>query len=221
MKFNKWTLILAAFAALAVSLTPSTAPAQGSASDLFGAPRTIQVVPTASINNFTNIGTATLAGLFTNIIDTHGYLGIAKLDIITASNKADAAIQARLTNYLYQSDDLATWTLVSSVAIATSTSVIYTNLLIGTNTTATDNYLLPGTYTTPTTASSGWGTGYIVPAPFTNNAIFNQSSGGVTSVGYVIEDAKRYLALVTSTTGTNSTYSVEAILTGRRGGEVK
>jgi hypothetical protein len=191
--------------------------------DYFAQPRTIQMLPSKFLSvGFTNIGTGTLSGAWTNSIDVHGSDGIAKLDLVVVSNTAGASVQAYLTNSLVTSVDNTNWVPLTTVAIATSTAVSYTNLMYGTNLIVTDTYLLPGTVSTITTGTSGYAPpnavlGLLVPAPYTNSITgANQSATAIYSYGFNIADAYRYIGLVSSLTGSNATYNVQGFLTVRK-----
>ena len=199
MKFTQ--KILVAIAALAL-----TVPAFGQL-DTFGPTRTIVLAPA---QNLTVSATATVTN---GPIDTHGFDGVATIDLLMLTNTVGT-----LSATLEQSVDATNWTAFPNYALGVATSVNYTNSLGGTNLVATDNYLLPGTLTTPTASTAGWATPYIVPALFTNTgAISTLSANGYVHVGYVIGDAQRYLHIIWTPKGTTTTnVEVGALLTGRK-----
>ncbi len=187
--------------------------------DLFGGPRAIVL---AAPQNFTNVGTATLTSTVTNaIIDIHGFDGVGVIDIMSVSNStsATAGVAASLTVTLQTSDDATNWSNFTTLALANSTTLKYTNGFYGgTNLSASDVYLLPGTNTTPTAATAGWATSYLIPANFTAGGALTVSAGGTWSYGIVLQDSKRYLQTVWSVAGSNVVYSGGAVLHGARGG---
>ncbi len=180
--------------------------------DLFGAPRTLTITAPTLTANATAATTSTP-------VDTHGYLGIAKIDFFTSTNGGGT-----LTVAFETSPDTTNWTALANFALATSTTVIYTNTMFGnsTNLTATNTYQLPGVITYPTASSSGWATPYIVPAQFTNSGTLTVTASKFYSIGYNISDNARYIHAIWTPTGlaTNGA-AFGAVLTGRRGGEVR
>lgn len=196
--------------------------------DFFGQPRTIQIIPSAS-SQFTNVGATSSLQTYTNTIDTHGYDGIAKIDFVVVSNSPTTAGNQSyaFTNTIQTSSDKTNWTIMTTVAFATSTSVTYTNSMFGgTNLTATDIYLLPGTLTAVTSGSAGYAspsssTLGLISAPFTNTATINMSASGVYEIGFNIADASRYIQVLSSISGSNGNYSCNGVLTGRRASEVR
>jgi hypothetical protein len=213
------TLKTLALAAALFALAASPACAQF---DYFGQQSTIQFVASTAMN-FTNVGTATLSSLTTNVIDVHGFDGIGKIDFIVVSNKCDAALQATLTNTIQSSTYLSSnWATVTTAAYGVPTTVAYTNLIFGdTNCVASDYYILPGTITANSPAVSGWASPfnnqtYLVPAPFTNTAVIGMSASKVYQVGLNLNDSPRYLQVISDLKGSNVTYTIQAVLTGRR-----
>ena len=190
--------------------------------DFYAEPRTVQIIPTASMV-FTNLG-ATTQTYWTNWIDAHNYAGIAKIDFSCTSNSVLGGGAVGFTNAVYSSPDKTNLTLISTASLATSTSVVYTNLMYGgTNLLATNIFLLPGTSSTVVPATAGYAPpnsllALLTQNPFTNNATINCTAGGVFEIGFNVQDTARYIAVVTSEggAGTNSVFTANAILTGRK-----
>ena len=156
------------------------------------------------------------APLLTNgPIDTHGFDGIANVDLATLTNGTGAPV---LTAQLYTSPDQTNLTALANYALAVSSSITITNLMYGsTNLTCTQTALYPGTTTTPTAATAGWATPYLAPALFTNTGAATVSTKGFYRIGYNVGDAARYLYIVWNVgSGTVSNATVSALFTGRR-----
>lgn len=146
-------------------------------------------------------------------VDTHGMLGIATVTFMTASN----APGGTLTATLEQSDDALVQVAGPSYALATLTSVNYTNNYYATNgPVATNSFLLAGTVTTPSASLAGFATPYLLPAPFTNTGAITVTPRGVFQVGYDIAAARRYVRVVWSPGGTQTNMSWSAVLRARK-----
>jgi hypothetical protein len=202
MKFSKWILTLAAM------LSVVTATAQ--VNDVFNTVRLLPIGSTSisTVNPQTN-----------GPVDILGFYGRGDVIITTSTNGVGGTLAASV----YTSPDSTNWTVLANTAlIATTTSVIVTNLLYGTNTgsgiAVTDKYLLPYTNTLGS-ASSGFVTPYPLPVQFTTTATnINVSSTGTYVVGVNLTDNQRYLQVVwfgTSLTNAGNTV-VSAILAGSR-----
>ena len=220
MKFKMKNLFaIATFALLAIAL-----PVKAQF-DYWAQPRAIQIIGSAN-QNFTNSGPTTASIITTNIIDIHGFDGIAKIDLFVVSNTAFGGNgmnqQGFCTNVFFTGSDRTNWTLITTIGTNTPATIVYTNQMFGsTNLLATNVFLLPGLLTTVTPGSAGFaspfGSGQILlQNPFTNTASFNTSISGVYEFGFNIQDTARYLQMVTTVAGTNAEYSVQAVLTGRR-----
>jgi hypothetical protein len=201
MKTVKLSLMFLAVASLSL-----TAFAQRGI-DMFGAPRSIVLASPALLSNATPIAT-------NGPIDTHGFDGIAVVDIQTLTNGTGANT---LTAQLFTSPDQTNLTALANYANAVSASKSITNSMYGgtTNLIATQTELSPGTVTTPTAATAGWATPYLVPAQFTNTGAITVTTKGYYRVAYNVADAARYLYIVWTDAGgtvTNATYS--ALFTG-------
>lgn len=201
---NKFILGLVA---VGVMLATLSASAQ---SDLYKAPRSIVLSAPAVL-------TAAAATVTNGPIDIRGYLGIATVDITTCTNAGGA-----LTALVEQSYDQTNWVALSNFGlISSTTSYSYTNAQYGgTNLIATNPYLLPGTITTPT-ASSGFATSYLAPVPFTNSGAITVTAKGVYRLGFVAQDARSYLHIIWTPTGSSSNDFVTAVFNGVRGAEVQ
>lgn len=198
--FPKSSLLILAVASLSLS-----ALAQG-AFDLYGVPRTI-VLATPTLL------TAAAASVTNASIDTHGFEGIAKVDIMSFTNSGGA-----LTATLETSTDNTNFSALANYSLAISTAIIYTNNGLATVTKATNTYLLPGSITTPTAATAGFATPYLdnTTAPFTNSGAITVTAKGIYSIGYNVSDASRYLHIVWTPTGSSSNDVVAAVFTGRK-----
>jgi hypothetical protein len=194
--------ILAAIAGLALA---TSAFAQ---LDTFGPTRSIIILSPTNLS-----GSAATGSVTNGVIDTHGFDGIATIDLLMVTNSAGT-----LTAQIEGATDCTNWTAFSSYALATSTTIIVTNGYYGsTNLTATNVYLLPGVITTPTASTAGWATPFLNPALFTNTAAVTMVSGGYYKIGYNVADAPRYLHIVWTAKGTSVTNVwIGALFTGRR-----
>ena len=173
--------------------------------DFFGQPRTVQLAKPQVLNG------AVVSGPVTNQpIDIHHFMGVVKVDIFSCTNTAGV-----VTATLETSDDTTTWRAIANYALATATTLLYTNANYPTNqVVGTNTILLPGTATTPTAGTAGWATPYVVPAPFTNSAALTLATG-IYSVGIDTEGVGRYLHVVWTPSGSTTNTSVGAVLTGR------
>ena len=200
MKFTQ--KILAAIAGLALA---TSAYAQ---LDTFGPTRSIIVLSPTTLS-----GSAATGSVTNGVIDTHGFDGIATIDLLMVTN-----VYGTLTAQLEGATDATNWTAFTSYALATSTTIIVTNGYYGsTNLTATNVYLLPGVVTTPTASTAGFATLFLNPALFTNTAAIAVGSGGYFKIGYNVADAPRYLHIVWTAKGTVTTnVTIGALFTGRK-----
>ena len=200
MKFKNLTLTILAVASLSL-----TVPAfgQGRGYDAFGALRTIQLGTPVTL-------TAVANGATNAPIDTHGYDGIALVQILSLTN---ATTPGAVTAQLFTSDDTTNWTALANYAVGTALSQSYTNNFYSANQpVATQTTIYPGTIVTPTASSAGWSTSYLLPAQFTNTGSVSILAKGAYTIGYNVGDAKRYLEIVYS--GSNVTAG--ATFTGAR-----
>lgn len=180
--------------------------------DLFGAPRTIVVAPPQVL-------AANALSTTNSWVDTHGYDGVAKIDIFSQTNAGGTLSVAFET-----STDRTNAAALANFANAVSTSIIYTNTYYGgVALKATNTYLMPGTLTDPTASTAGWASTYLVPSPFTNSGSVTITAAAVYEIGYVIADAPRYIRVIFNATGaaTNGATAAGAVLTGRRSSEVR
>lgn len=190
MKFSK--LILAAVAALTLV---QTVHAQF---NLFGEPRKVIVLQPKAIS-------ASYTGT-TN--DLRQFDGTATLDIVVVTNAGDAAI---VVDCQGSATGTSGWASLANVAVATQATIITTNAA-GFN--STNIYNLPGTIVTPTASTAGFATPYLLSAPYTGTGLVTGSTA-VTTLGFNISDAPRYLRCVA--TGATNGSLVSVILTGRKG----
>lgn len=199
MKFIKHLLIGAVALACAVS-----AQAQF---DNFAGQRTIDMIypqsMTASGSNF--------------CVDLHGFEGVAKIDITALTNGVGGAY----TIQFFTTPDRTNYTALANFALATSNSVIYTNVDVIYNggvfpgpMLATNIYQIPGTKTTPSAALAGFVTPYIIPAPFTNTGAITLGTVH-TMIGFVIPDQQRYLTAAISITGVATNF-ISAVITAHK-----
>ncbi len=202
MKFNK--IKLAVIAAITLATLPAVAQL---GFDTYGQTRTIVLAPPSILNAG--------ATAFTNTpIDTHGFEGIAKVDIFSCTNSGGAC-----TAQMFTSPDLTNWTALANYSLAQSANVIYTNTIYGnaTNLTATNTYLLPGAITTPTASTAGFASPYLdSSSPFTNSGAITITTKRFYSIGYNIQDNARYAMMVFTPTGSGSNDIVGAVLTARK-----
>jgi len=208
MKFTKFILGLALVASVV------TAGAQGI--DTYKTQRAIVLAAPTVL-------TAANATVTNGPIDIGGYLGIGYVDLTTCTN-AGGALTATLEN----SNDTTNWTAVSNFSlISTTTSFTYTNTsnpAYSTNVYATNPYLLPGLITTPSAYLSGF---VAIPYlnyganPFTNSGAITVTAKGVYRAGFNVQDAKRYLHIVWTPTGSSSNDFVTATFNAVRSTEVQ
>lgn len=183
--------MLLAVASLSLAVT---CYGQGRGYDVFGALRTIQLGTPVTL-------TAVANGATNAPIDTHGFDGVALIQILSLTN---ATTPGAVTAQLFTSDDTTNWTALANYAVGTATSENITNKMSGNGTViATQTTIYPGTVTTPTASSAGWATPYLLPAQFTNSGSVSILAKGAYTVGYNVSDAKRYLEIVYS--GSNVT----------------
>lgn len=197
--------ILAVLALIAVA---GLAGAQGMF-DMFAFPRVIVVFPPQSVGGTTTV---------TNTVDTHGFAGIARLDVSCWSVAGNATNNITVQT----SADQTNWVNLANAAYSTATSIIYTNTYYGgTNLLGTNVYNLAGTLTTVTPGTAGYAAPYgeIInpPAPFTNTVSAIVVSNAVVSIGFNIGDGGHYLHVIASS-GTLSTNVFSAVLTARKSG---
>ena len=163
----------------------------------FQEPRTVVLV-------YPQIVSATSSNFVTDI---HGFEGVAKIDISFLTNNGTSTLA------IYTSPDRTNWTALNNFAVATSNSVIYTNLYYGSATPLATNIIMyPGTITTPSASSAGFATKYILPSPFTNTTL--ATANGLTTIGFVIPDAARYIQF-NDTVAAGSNF-ISAVMTARK-----
>lgn len=205
MKFlNK--IKLAVIGAIALVALPAVAQV---GFDTYGQLRTVILAPPTILIN------GGLATSTTNPpVDTHGFEGIAKVDIMSCTNSGGA-----LTAQLFTSPDLTNWTALANYSLAQSATIAYTNTMYGnaTNVQATNTYNLPGAIVTPTANTAGFATPYLdSSSPFTNSGALTVTTKKVYTIGYNIQDAARFVQIVWTPTGSSSNDIVAAVLTARK-----
>lgn len=195
----------------ALALVTFTASAQRGF-DTFAAPRTVVLATPQKI-------TETAPVVTNGPVDIRVFDGTAMVLIQSLTNTVGT-----VTAQLYTSPDQTNLTALANYALATSTSITYTNYRYGTNgvLTAANTYLLPGVWTTPT-LPAGFVSGYLSPAQFTNSGAVTITQKGAYMVGFNANDAPdRYLYIVWSgLTGTTTNFTVGATLTGHISTEVR
>lgn len=201
---NLKNLLLSAVITMSAALgCAPLAHAQGNF-DYFAVPRTIILAAPAIRTTTTSSNTVWL--------DTHGSLGICKVDINCVTNVADSG--AAPTAVAESSPDQTNWTAVS-YGQATQYALLFTNSTYSANgLLATNNTMIPGTITTPVSATAGFANQYIAPVPYTNTAAITLGTG-VYSIGFNAADIGRYLRVrfVIPATATNI---CGAVLTAKR-----
>ena len=213
MKLNKIFVKLVVVAAV-VGLGAS-ALAQGDF-DLYALNKDIQLYAVTTLTAGSNNGAP---------VDLSGkFVGSAYVDFVCQTNYGNCTIAVQPQT----SPDLTNWTALSSYAISTSTSTIYSNTLysaaasVGTTNlaltgalVATNVDLFPFTVTTPTAVTAGFATQYPLPSPYTNSGTFTPTYGSKTRIGIQnVSDLPRYFRLAITTVSTNV---VAASFDGRRG----
>jgi len=205
MKFSKLTVgIVATVVMLAGTVS-------GQIADFYRVPREVILAAPATLST---VGTATVTN---GAIDTAMFSGIARIQIFALTNAAGVA----QTALLEQSDDSTNWSTFPNYALATTTSLSFTNSQLGggTNTIITQSFLFPGSIVTPTANTSGWATPYINYGQFTNTGALTISKG-YYNIAYNVDSVKRYTHIIwtcaAASTATNIT--VGAVFIGSRGG---
>lgn len=205
MRFlNKIKIAVASLIAL------STLPAVAQLGfDSYGQTRTLILAPPTIL-----INGGAAASTTNTPVDTHGFEGVAKVDITSCTNAGGA-----LTAQLFTSPDLTNWTALANYSLAQAATITYTNLGYGnaTNLQATNSYNLPGAVVTPTALTAGFATPYLdASSPFTNSGAITVTTKKVYTIGYNIQDAARYVQMVWTPTGASSNDIVAAVLTARK-----
>jgi hypothetical protein len=199
MKFIKALLAIAIIGA-----TAAHSFAQGFGSDSFSGERTIILSQGALAIGASSNGLPAVA-------DLTGIIGVAKIDVFSGCDNASGTQTVTVQN----SADNTNWTTLSSCVLATNIAISRTNFYYSsTGIAITDTNFLTGVVTTPTASSAGFATTYIPAAAFTNTATWVANGPGWREVGFVAQDANRYLRVVVvpGGTGTNQTYG--AVITG-------
>ena len=122
------------------------------AQDVFAGARTILALPPQVIT-----------AVVSNVVDVHGYDGVAKIDLISATRDAANVTTFTLAGSATRTGTYAT---IATFALGVPTTVPLTNTASGG---ATNYIYYAGTVTTPTAATAGWATPYLVPSAFTTS----------------------------------------------------
>lgn len=175
--------------------------------DQFSQPRTLQLGAARLLSGSTQ-------GLTTNnFVDTHGMAGIAVVNISVITNVGGGTLTATLET----SPDSTNWTALANYAIASATTVLYTNgFYASTNLVGTNVFIMPGTVVTPTATTAGFATPYLLSAPFTNSAAITLTGTNLVQVAYNVSDAPRYLHIYWTPGGATTNCGVSAVLIGRK-----
>jgi hypothetical protein len=192
------------------AVTANTEAAPGF--DMFSAPRTLVLAaPTAYTGS-----TASNA-----LCDIRMLTGVGKIDLFAFTNGAGTA---PITATVTVSNDQTNWSTLTNASFSTPASTIYTNYYWGYNTNvsggyypvggiaATQTWNYPGVSATPSAPSAGFATPYLAPAFFTNSAAVVLSNN-IISIGFVVDDAPRYVRVQWSGAPTGT---VGAILTAQK-----
>lgn len=201
-RFNLFAGLLLAVAAIA----PLKAHAQF---DFYGQPRCFILASETILTN--NSGTLNASNA---PIDIHGYDGIAAV-LFSATNVAGSGGSPTLYARLEGSADGTNWYLMTNVSKATATTYNVTNINGGHI--ETNTFLLPGTITTPVAATAGTAQPYLVPEPFTNNAVLcTNVTGVVAQFGLDVQNCPRYVHVAYTVTGTAVAFSSSAFVVARK-----
>lgn len=144
-------------------------------------------------------------------VDTHGLLGQAAINLFVVTNAAGG-----VTATLEGSNDATNALSFGTYALATSTSVVYTNTYYPTAFNVTNTYLLPGTATVASPATAGFAGAYLAPWDYTNTGAITPNLKGATRVGYQVQDKPRYIRLIWTTSGSLTNFTAAANITGRK-----
>lgn len=189
--------------------------------DLFGDARTVSVSLTTT--NIFGTGSAALSGgngggNWTNApVDLVLMEGIVKADLIVITNAATTPVTVQL---MFSNDKTNFWN-ATNYAIGNPTYFIFTNtyysggLGLANWAKATNLYMLPGTNTIPTSATAGYATPYLIPAPFTNAAAITVGNLPIT-VAWNRSDAGRYFLFYVTTAGASTNLSIGGTITGKQ-----
>ena len=197
------TILVGAAATAALGIT-SLAIAQGLGSDEFGAVTTRLLAAWETTTNtliVTNSST-----------DLNNMTGIGKITLNFASDNS-----AGVGAFVVQSSaDTTNWATLGNVALGVSTAITKTNSLAagGSITNIYTNFLSGTGVTTPTASTAGFATPYIPALLFTNTASVSITNAGVATLGFIINDANRYLRLKVTCSGTFTNSGWTADITG-------
>ena len=165
------------------------------AQDVFAGSRTILALPPQVIT-----------AVVSNVVDVHGYDGVAKIDLISATRDAANVTTFTLAGSATRTGTYAT---IATFALGVPTTVPLTNTASGG---ATNYIYYAGTVTTPTAATAGWATPYLVPSAFTSSGSIALTGCTNGVLGFSIPDVPRYLS-ITATPTMSTSNTVMAIIT--------
>jgi hypothetical protein len=199
MKFTKTIL---AFTAAIVAFAFSASAQLGF--DSFKGTRTVMLTPPTNILP----GTALLTN---GPIDTLQLGGIGKIEFLSTTNSGTTG--GTLTATLYSSPDQTNLTALANFAVVTNTSpeIITNGTYLGTLS-CTNQYFVTGVLTSPSAAIAGFGTPYVNPAPFTNNAAVTLLTSKNVEVGVNFKSVNRYLYVVYTIGGSATNFTVSAVV---------
>lgn len=155
----------------------------------------------AGVTNVLIYGATNDAYFYAYINATDNWASNNNFTVYTSSNitaKAGTATTATIE----LSSDTTNWVALTNYALATSTTISYTNWNWGSsNVIASDTYLMPGVYATPTSATAGYSTPLLVPALYTNSAALTMTSGSATLIAYHVPRTLGYVHIIWAATG--------------------
>lgn len=120
-----------------------------------------------------------------------------------------------LTATLYSSPDQTNLTAITGIALATSTTLSYTNGLYGgTNLVANNTVMEPGVATSPTVYSSGFAAPYLAPAAFTNTGAITLNGKPNVLASFNIDDQYRYIYVIYTSGGSATNFTTSGLIIG-------
>ena len=147
----------------------------------------------------TNVSTSTVYS--NSVYDTRGCQGIATV-LFSCTNLFGTT--PKTYAFIEGSNDQTNWWGLTNCALATSTSLVFTNARwANTNVQAINTFLAPGTFTTATPSSDGYYGSYFLPASFTSaSTLVTNVAGGTALLAFPVQSAPRYIHCVITQTGT-------------------
>lgn len=210
-------LIQKILAMVIISGAVASAAAQGNF-DYFAAPKTIVLQsPVVLAQSGTTVLNAS-----NNAINIGRFLGDVVVDINITSNSV-AGTGTNVFTIQSSPNGSNSWTTVSITAFATPTTIVTTNYYGTTNSQfilTTNNFMVPGTITYPTVASAGFSGQYVIPAPFTSNASATTIGSATYTIGFDADNQGNFIQILWTQSGSNSDFTVSAVLRGRTKGGI-